>query len=894
MDNFRKSSWGIAAALGISLGSSHAAEDIVPTELFTAYGGLEVTVWAQSPMLFNPTNMDVDRDGRIWVAEGVNYRRNYDRKPEGDRIVVLEDTDGDGRADSSEVFVQEPFLRAPLGVAVLDNKVVVSMAPDLVVYTDVNRDRKFDPGLDERQVLLTGFNGRIHDHSLHSVTVGPDGQWYWNAGNCGALFTDQSGRTFRIGSAYDPYYGRRGSDLGFNPRELAGSKSDDGHVYVGGFSARMNPDGSYVRIIGYNYRNSYEQSITSFGDVFQNDNDDPPACRTSFLMEYGNAGFCSFDGQRSWQADRRPGQPTAIAEWRQEDPGTMPAGDVYGGGSPTGVAYYENGALGGDFSGMLLSCEAARNVVFGYFPKPMGAGFQLKRFDFLTTNKERDFAGADFKGGGRSVTGETKTLFRPSDVLVGVDGAVYVSDWFDPRVGGHQDLDKTLSGAIYRVAPKDFTPNVPSFDLNTSMGQLKALTSPAANVRSLGLTRLKAQGNAAIPVVASLLADNNPYLRARAVWLLSQLGPDGIRVVEPLLGHSDPQMRVVAFRALRRQNHEFLTIATRMAKDPSPAVRREVALSMRDIPFSEARPILLALAEGFDGEDRYYLEAFGTGSTGKEEEVYEALATTMGGPDATRWSRAFAQLAWRLTPRQAVAEFEKRALSTNLSESEKKAAAVALGYINTPESANAMLAIAAGSTGAVKADAIWWLMNKKNNDWKEFGLESALKERGIYDPDSVELFAIMTPEPPDSKLPPVADILKLPGDVSRGKLIATACFMCHRIEGQGIEMGPTLTGWAKTQTREVVARSIIDPSADIAHGYHGVEILTDNGLTIQGLVISDGDPVIVRSMGGQTQTIPKKRIRERKRMNRSLMMSAEQLGFGSQEVADLVAYLKSL
>ena len=64
---------------------------------------------------------------------------------------------------------------------------------------------------------------------------------------------------------------------------------------MGGFTARMNPDGSMVHIIGHNYRNSYEQTITSFGDVFQNDNDDPPAARTTFVMEYGNAGFSSFD-----------------------------------------------------------------------------------------------------------------------------------------------------------------------------------------------------------------------------------------------------------------------------------------------------------------------------------------------------------------------------------------------------------------------------------------------------------------------------------------------------------------------------------------------------------------------------------------------------------------------
>ena len=74
---------------------------------------------------------------------------------------------------------------APLGVSVIDNKIVVSQPPDLIVYTDVDRNLRFDPAVDKREVLLTGFQGINHDHSLHSVTVGPDGKWLFNSGNMG-------------------------------------------------------------------------------------------------------------------------------------------------------------------------------------------------------------------------------------------------------------------------------------------------------------------------------------------------------------------------------------------------------------------------------------------------------------------------------------------------------------------------------------------------------------------------------------------------------------------------------------------------------------------------------------------------------------------------------------
>ena len=886
------------AALALALANTHAADSLVPTTMLSVNDpNLEVTVWASTPMLRNPTNMDFDKDGRIWVAEGVNYRSHAKRQPEGDRIMVLEDTDHDGKADKSWVFVQEPFLLAPMGVAVVDNKVIVSMAPDIIVYTDVNRDLKFDPAVDKREVLLTGFNARIHDHTIHSVTVGPDGQWYWNSGNCGAVFTDKSGKTFRIGSAYDPGQ----ANLGWKPTEIAGQRSDDGHVWVGGFAARMNPDGSAVNIIGHNFRNSYEQTVTSFGDVFQNDNDDPPACRTAFLLEYGNAGFCSFDGKRSWGADRRPGQSIPTAEWRQEDPGTMPSGDVYGGGSPTGIAFYEDGALGKNYRGLLLSCEPGRNVVFGYFPKPDGAGFKLERFDFITSNKEGEFAGTDFKGGGNDRR-DLKTMFRPSDVGVGADGAIYVADWFDARVGGHADWDDTTSGTIYRIAPKGFKPKIAKVDFNTLKGALAGLKSPAVNVRGAAHEAVREHGKKAVGPVKRLLKNENPYVQARAIWMLAELIGSTGREIERLLEAKDPNIRLVAFRNVRkiieREPHgvdAFIVdwLNKLVASDPSPVIRREVALFLRDISAEKANPILISLAQGFDGQDRTYLEAWGTGATGKESQVYDATKSKLGHADPLKWSNQFAWLAWRLHPAQSVADFKVRALSAALDDANRKRALTAIGYNATQEAADAMLEVAAKTDKAVKAEALWWLLNRKDSSWKDFGVNAALKARGIYDPDAVELTGATIPAAEAPKFT-VADVLALKGDVTRGgEKFASVCSSCHRAGDVGTEYAPSLNGWAKRQTTEVFLNSVINPSADIAQGFNGTQIKLKSGDEIHGLVLSEGDPLIVQSAGGLTQTVPRNRIAERKGLGRSLMLSADQLGLTPQDLADLNAWLKT-
>ena len=153
-----------------------------------------------------------------------------------------------------------------------------------------------------------------------------------------------------------------------------------------GLALRVEPDGKRLTVLAHNFRNAYELAVDSFGDLWQNDNDDQVmTCRTTWLMEGANAGYFSPDGSRFWQADRRPGQDTFTAHWHQEDPGVLPAGDNTGAGAPAGFVRYEGDLLGARYRGLLLSADAGRNVVFGFLPKPQGAGFTLERFDFLSS-----------------------------------------------------------------------------------------------------------------------------------------------------------------------------------------------------------------------------------------------------------------------------------------------------------------------------------------------------------------------------------------------------------------------------------------------------------------------------------------------------------------------------
>ena len=138
-----------ALSLAINLsaqrhGPAAAAEQ---ANLLQPHPELQATLFASEPMLLNPANMDIDAERRVWVTEGVNYRlfKPWGKiEPKGDRIRILEDTDGDGRADLAKTFYQGNDVNAALGIAVLGTRVIVSCSPKVLLFTDENGDDKAD------------------------------------------------------------------------------------------------------------------------------------------------------------------------------------------------------------------------------------------------------------------------------------------------------------------------------------------------------------------------------------------------------------------------------------------------------------------------------------------------------------------------------------------------------------------------------------------------------------------------------------------------------------------------------------------------------------------------------------------------------------------------------
>lgn len=602
------------------------------TQGLKAADGLEVTLWAAEPDIVNPTNIDIDARGRVWVLEGVNYRRTLpgvngkDYRLAGDRIVILEDTDGDGKSDKTKVFAQDLSLRTPLGIAVLGDRVIVSQSPDILVFTKDAQDN-----IVKKEVLLTGWRGVDHDHGLHAVTFGPDGRYYFNSGDQGFDVTDKSGKRF-VSSRQGPYYA--------------------------GTALRMNADGTDFTVLGHNFRNPYELAVDSFGNIWQTDNDDDGNAwvRLNYVLEGGNFGYWGPRAQR-WQVDHG-------SHFHSELPGVVPNIQRLGAGAPCGLIVYEGKLLPAKYRGHLLHAEAGARTINSYLLQPEGAGYAAK--------VEATVASAD-------------PWFRPSDVCVAPDGAVFISDWYDPGVGGHRVVD-LKRGRIYRLAPAGNKPQKIVVDVATPAGVAEAFASPAQSVRYLAYTALKEQGDRALPLLQSMYKTNDPILKARALWILGGIPGEGQAAVRAALEDIDSNFRTLAWRILRRYGIDLTEPLKLMAKDPSPQVRREVAVALEQWPAERAVEALAALSRKYDGKDRWMLEALGIGARGKENALYARLLDNF----TVKWSSRFGQLLWEFRPSDALPKLIALLKDDSLSVEERTEVLDALAAQAKPEAALAV------------------------------------------------------------------------------------------------------------------------------------------------------------------------------------------------------------
>lgn len=526
---------------------------------------LEVTLFASEPLITNPTSIDVDAYGRVWVCEGQWYRARA-KNPPADCVKVLEDTDGDGRADKVTTFADG--LLVPMGVCVAGDRVYVAEAPNVWVYEDRDGDLKPDG---PRRALLTGFRGYNHDHGVHGLVLGPDHKLYMTQGDQGFDVTGPDGR--RV-------------------------------AYRWGAMLRCELDGTQLEAFAVNFRNPYELAVNSFGDVWcsDNDRDGLRSVRICWILEGGNYGW--YGGPLMI---RNPdGSYDPRYHWRAFRPGIVPYVLITGFGSPCGMTFYEADRLGEDFKGQLLHADAGPRVVRCYHITPYGAGFTAAPEIVLTTEQD--------------------PYFRPVDVCVAPDGSLFVADWYDVGVGGHA-YNNPEQGRIYLVRKKGAqrAPVVPPPPYETVEDALAGLQSPNLATQYLARERLIRAGTEAIPALLHLARIAEPHIAARALWVLDRTGEAGRKHIVHFLRHRDERFRVLAVRILRRHGAQYARDYLALAADPSAQVRREVLLAIAALDDKLAWEPLVNLVRQWDGSDRFYLEAIGIAARGRPERAQRLI-----------------------------------------------------------------------------------------------------------------------------------------------------------------------------------------------------------------------------------------------------------------------------
>lgn len=593
-----------AAAVEPEVDGAPAAQAALAAFRYPA--GLRVELFAAEPQIGNPVAIGLDEQGRLFAAEEYRFNRGTEEnrtrpflleddlqlqttddrlamlrkfadKFDGgmswfskysDRIRLLEDRDGDGRAERSQVFADgfnDPLDGLAAGVAARDGDVYVTCIPHLWRL----RDRDGDGRADVRERLLSGFgvNAAFLGHDLHGLAWGPDGRLYFSIGDRGFHVTTQEGTVLH------------------GPRT--------GAVF------RCEPDGARLEVVHRGLRNPQELAFDEFGNLFADDNncDKGDRSRLVYVVQGGDSGWNM--AYQTLAAPYLTGPWHAEKLWQPADPQqpawiVPPVGQL--GAGPAGFAYYPGVGLPERYRGhFFMANYTGDGGVESFAVQPQGAGFTIVDYqDFLKPLKATD---VEFGYDGKLYVAEMPVLDWTG---AGSSGRVYTL--FDPA--RREDAVVRETRELFRAG----------FTQRSDAELVRLLEHADGRVRQRAQFALAARGAPAAEVFRGLLAPSHaPRTRRHAAWGLWQLGrrtPELLAHLEPLLDDPDDELRAQAAKIVGDGGR--LPAAPRLSallRDPSPRVRFFAAQSLGQLRHRPAVEPLVALLRENENRDPYLRHA---------------------------------------------------------------------------------------------------------------------------------------------------------------------------------------------------------------------------------------------------------------------------------------------
>jgi quinoprotein glucose dehydrogenase len=560
--------------------------------------GMQAELFAAEPQLASPVAISVDERGRVFVAEEYRFNRGTEENrsrsffldddlqvntladrlamyqkhasrfeggmawfsKHADQVRLLEDTKGTGRADRSTVFAggfNQPLDGLAAGILARDNQVWLTNIPNLWLL----QDTKNAGTADVRKPLLTGFgvNCAFLGHDLHGLIFGPDGKLYFSIGDRGFDVTSQEGTRFH------------------NPRT--------GAVF------RCDPDGANLEVVMRGLRNPQELAFDQFGNLFADDNncDKGDHARLVYVLEDADAGWNM--AYQTIPAPYMAGPWFAERMWHLPHAGQPawllpPIGKI--GTGPSGFLFVSGTSLPDRYTNSFLMANyTGGGGIEAFRLKPKGAAYEIDDYhDFVKP-------------------------FQPTDVDLGPDGKLYLSDFI-----GLDWTGKSLGGRIYTV----FDPDKLKLPVVAQTKQLFAegftqrptpelvqlLAHPDQRIRQRAQFAL-AERKAVDALVPVARTGTDRFARLHAIWGLGQLAkatPTALAPVAELLRDADAEVVAQAARVLGTAKYAPAAAKlVELLQAPSPRVRLFAATALGKIGHAPAlAPLFALLQENADAD----------------------------------------------------------------------------------------------------------------------------------------------------------------------------------------------------------------------------------------------------------------------------------------------------
>ncbi|WP_395743385.1 PVC-type heme-binding CxxCH protein [Prosthecobacter sp.] len=889
--------------------------------------GYRIDLVAAEPVVLDPVAFDWDDKGRLWVIEMADYPLGMDGSGKaGGRVVMLEDTDADGRYHKRNVIVND--LSYPTGILTWRDGVLVTAAPDIFLIKPNG----------EKKVLYTGFSTGNQQLRVNGLRWGMDGWVYCAAGahhggyNKGTQIECKlTGQKIDLGSRdfrFKPDTGEFDPQSG--PSQFGRARDDWGHWFG---VQNSFPLWHYVLQDHYLRRNPYVIPPDPVHQLFPRN---PPVYPASSMEKR----FHSFD-----QAGRFT--------------------------SACGIEVYRDRVLFDDGKTHAFTCEPFHNVVQHHVLEDDGVTFKATRDP---AESKMDFLASEDR------------WCRPVMVRTGPDGALWVADMYRYMIehpqwlpqNGKEELlphyrEGDDKGRIWKVSRSQEPPK----------GGTTIQGLGAAN----GWQRDKAQMMIAWGVskteVQTLLTDKLAQTRAQTAWALLTNGKLIPAMGLKLLVDDSPHVREQALQMAEKMkwledNSELQKVLARMADDKDEKVRLQLACTLGELKGDWAADLLTALLQTApdgsplqgaamssllphlervcslfpEGDNRVMGMLFRCALAVKNE---TALAALLSRPDSQKHAAEFLAvldgngLSLTKFMEQTTSAEAQKGLKAMAEMLAKAVTAVKSAQASPPMAELALLASDRGHREMVRAllPELWGrsaspevlrLVGKlqpqsgvefllaewnertpavrlqiietllSNDGWtlallkrpEAKGCDAATRARLVKHPkkeiakQAAAVFADSTSAARAAVVEKFKPALKLNGDAAKGKTVfAQVCISCHKLDGVGLELGPDLRSVVQHDAEKLL-NSILDPSAIIEPGFMAYHCTLKNGEQLYGVITTETSASLTLKMAGNvTKSVLRSEIEKLQSTGASLMPEGLEAALTPQSLADLIAYLQT-